>query len=299
MCSAAGGGWIPNRCGRIGGTTIDTVIAVLSDLHAGLRLSLLNPATRLRDANGAWWTPELTTTQRYLWSLYLEHRNQVRELARNRRLLLFLLGDLTQGLKHWSGVWGTTLYDHIRGAMFALEPYLELEPAAIRMVMGTESHTQDGTSELLIADELSRHVTDTDICQHYKTRVNGVPVDYAHHGPGAGTRAWTNGNVAGHYLKSLMLEEIVNRDDPPRLVLRAHVHRTVHELRELETKDGAIVGEIAVSPGYCGINPFARRTAQAPLTQTHGMIAAMVPESGPVVVYRLHRTIDVRKEEWL
>ena len=130
-----------------GGHTIDTLIVALSDLHAGLRLSLLNPATKTtetRTANGG--RQNLTVTQRYLWTLYLQHRDQVRELRGERRLMLLLLGDLTQGLKHWAGVWGTTLYDHIAGALAALEPFLELEPAVIRLVAGTESHTQDGTS---------------------------------------------------------------------------------------------------------------------------------------------------------
>lgn len=281
--------------------TIDTLIVALSDLHAGLRLSLLNPSTKLIDANGQPWTPELTTTQRYLWRVYLKHRNKVKELRGDRRLVLLLLGDLTQGLKHWSGVWGTTLYDHIAGALAALEPYLELGPAVIRIAAGTESHTQDGTSELLIARELARMLPhcDVDLAQHYKSRVNGVMVDYAHHGPGAGIRQWTSGNVAGHYLKSLMLEELVNGDIVPRVVLRAHVHRAIWKTEQLETKHGAVRSDLVVCPGYAGINPYARQAARSPLTQTHGCIAVQLDDGAEPVIHQLSTMVDVRKEEEL
>lgn len=284
-----------------GGTIIDTLIVALSDLHAGLRLSLLNPATRLRDANGQWWTPECTTTQRWLWNTYLNHRDQVRGLRGDRRLVLLLLGDLTQGLRHWSGVWGTTLYDHIAGALAALEPYLELEPAVIRLVQGTEAHTQDGTSELLIARELARMLphADVDMAQHYKATVNGAVVDYAHHGPGAGIRQWTSGNVAGHYLKSLILEEIVNGDPVPRVVLRAHVHRAIRRTERLETKRGTVTSDIVVCPGYVGISPYARKAVRSPLTQTHGMVALRVDDGADLEIHQLSTMIDVRKEEYL
>jgi hypothetical protein len=284
-----------------GESTIDTIIAFLSDLHSGLRLSLLNPATRLLDANGQTWTPELTKTQRYLWSLYMQHRDQVRELARNRRLLLFLLGDLTQGLRHWSGVWGTTLYDHVVGALAVLEPWLELEPAAIRLVEGTEVHTENGATELLIARELSRLLPhcDVQIAQHYKTHVGSMVLDYAHHGPGVGRYQWTRGNVASSYLKAILLGEIIDGDEPPRLVVRAHVHDSVRRTERLETKRGTFEADIAICPGYCGINPHARKTMRSPLTQTHGMIAAVVDDAGEPDIRQLNEVTDVRTEEWL
>lgn len=240
-------------------------------------------------------------TQKYLWTLYLQHRDQVKELRGERRLILLLLGDLTQGLRHWAGVWGTTLYDHIAGALAALEPFLELEPAVIRIAAGTESHTQDGTSELLIARELSRMLPhcDVDLAQHYKSRVNGVGVDYAHHGPGAGIRQWTSGNVAGHYLKSLMLEELVNGDEVPRVVLRAHVHRAIRRTERLETKRGTVESDIVVCPGYAGINPYARQAARSPLTQTHGCVAVRIDTGAEPEIFQLSTMVDVRREESL
>ena len=279
---------------------MDDLIVEISDLHSGLRMSLLNPKTRVLDANGQAWTPELTVTQEYLWDLYLSHVAQACELAKERRLILLLLGDLTQGLRHWSGVWGTTLYDHIVGALAVLEPLLELEPAVIRFVQGTESHNDGGTADLLMMRELARQLPhcDVDIAQHYKTRVSGMPVDYAHHGPSAGIRAWTTGNAASHYLKSIILEEIVNGDEPPRVVLRAHIHQALRRTEYLESKRGAVLADIVVSPGYCGINPYARKACKSPLTQTHGMVAVEV-NGGEPVIHQLDQVLDTRKEESL
>jgi hypothetical protein len=238
-------------------------------------------------------------TQRELWPTFVGHRDQVKVLRGARRLVLLLLGDLTQGLKHWSGVWGTTLADHIAGAEAALEPYLEMEPAVIRIGLGTECHSQDGTSEILIADKLSRALphSDVDIAQHYKSRINGVPVDYAHHGPGGGARMWTNGNVAKAYLTSLLLEEILNGEAPARIVLRAHVHRALRETVRIDTKRGKVESDIVVSPGYCGISPHARKAVKSPLTQTHGCIAVQIDDGAEPVIHQLSTMVDVRKEE--
>lgn len=277
------------------------VVVALSDLHCGLRLALLNPATVLLDANGDEWTPSLTATQRYLWDVYQGHVRDVADLANGDPVILLLHGDMTQGLIHWSGVWGTRLYDHIVGAVACLDPWVEVcNVQAVRLALGTEAHTHEGTSEYLIARELSatQPKCNIGISQHYRLTVGQAVLDIAHHGPGAGIRQWTTGNVARHYLKSLMLEEIVNQNAPPDVVIRGHVHQWVRETVYLETRAGTVTGEIVVTPGYCGINPFARKITRSSLTQTHGL-AAIEVDGDRVQVHKLTRMLDVRKAETL
>lgn len=281
----------------------DRRIAVaLSDFHCGLRLGLLSPATTLKDCNGDEWSPALTETQNYLWSIYQQHLASVVHLAQDDPVILLLLGDLTQGLKHWSGVWGTRLYDHIEGAVACLDPWFDrCNIQAVRLALGTEAHTQEGTSEFLIAERLqAKHPgIDVGVAQHYKLSIDGISLDIAHHGPGGGIRQWTSGNVAGHYLKSLMLEERVNKDVIPDVVLRAHVHRWIRESNTLHTKQGDLFSEILVIPGYCGINPFARKVTRSVLTQTHGLVALEIVDGMLKQIHPFTRMMDVRKEERL
>jgi len=70
---------------------------------------------------------------------------------------------------------------------------------------------------------------DIKMCQHGLLDIDGVTIDYAHHGPFPGSRSWLKGNIARYYLRDLMMREIMNGNSPPKLVVRAHYHTPVEE----------------------------------------------------------------------
>ena len=277
-------------------------VVVLNDIHCGLRFGLLNPETVLLDDNGDLWSPELTENQRNLWQLYQEHLATVEELVGSDELLLFLPGDLTQGLKHWGGVWGTSMHEHIISAIDCLAPWFDrFSVGACRILFGTEAHTGEGwTSEYLIARELRlRYGDGVRAMAHGKFTVDGVVIDVAHHGPGGGIRKWTDGNVARYTLKSLVLEEMVNGDPVPRIVVRAHHHRLIWETVRIESKLGRTTADVIVVPGYCGINPHSRKITRSTITQTHGLVLLEIADGKLVQVHPLTETIDLRVTETL
>lgn len=277
-------------------------IAVLNDIHCGSRFGLLNPDTVLLDDMDKLWSPALTETQRELWALYQEHLDQAQEIVGDDELLLFLPGDLTQGLKHWGGVWGTSMHHHIISAIDCLAPWFDrFQLSKCRILFGTEAHTGDEwTSEYLIARELrQRYGRGVKAMAHGKFHVDGVIVDVAHHGPGGGIRKWTDGNVARYTLKSLVLEEIVDGEPPPRVVVRAHHHRLIWETVRIESKLGRKTADVVVVPGYCGINPHSRKITRSTITQRHGLILIEIVDGRLKKIHDLTKIIDLRVVEVL
>jgi len=278
-------------------------VALLNDIHCGSRFGLLNPDTVLLDDNGELWSPELTESQRNLWMLYQKHLALVEDFVKSDELLLFLPGDLTQGLKHWAGVWGTSLHEHIVSAVDCLAPWFDrFNVSECRLLFGTEAHTGDGwTSEHLIARELAQRYrnTRTRAMAHGKFNIGGVVLDVAHHGPGGGIRKWTDGNVARYTLKSLVMEDIINGDTPPRVVARAHHHRSIWETVRIESKTGDIEADVVVVPGYCGINPHSRKITRSTITQTHGLVLLELMGSELVNIHQMKEIVDLRVAEAL
>jgi hypothetical protein len=277
------------------------VVALTSDWHCGLRIGLLMPDTLLVDEHGATYAPNLTDTQRYLHGLYQEHYTQVKDFADGDPLILLMAGDATHGIKHTAGLWSERIADHVIAAAHALAPWYGFKNLqTVRIMQGTPAHTCDST-EWLLAREMAQRFPKVDTRSTYHSRliVGQEVLDVAHHGPGGGIRQWTGGNEARHYLKSLVLQDLVNGLQPARLVLRAHVHRWIEEPVSLETGDETLRSVLHVTPGYSGANPHARQAVRSPVTQTHGMVAFEIVDGRYRSTLALKRQLDLRVTEVL
>lgn len=174
-----------------------TVVAVVSDTHGGHKLGLLNPETVLYEENESGdlvpYTPELTATQEYLWKAYLDDMAEVWSWANGDRLVLIHNGDATQGLRYVDHLVSTRLADQIEIGVMNLRPWFEhAGVTVVRMTKGTGSHVLgEGSSEILIGQQLAALYPDVDVqvVYHGLLDVDGVELDYAHHGPFPGSRA--------------------------------------------------------------------------------------------------------------
>ena len=279
------------------------VIACLSDTHCGHRLGLLNPETVLwqEDEKGdiCEYRPELGPMQQYLWPLYQQHIEKVAQIADGAEVVLLVNGDLTQGTRYIEGCFAVTLFDQVQTAVYALKPWFEhegLRLGPVRIIRGTPSHTQDGSSESMIAALLAERYPRQDVqaYHHGLIKIGGLGFDVAHHGPGGGIRIWTKGNVARHYLTSLILSEITANRMPPRVVLRSHFHRFVWET----IRRWGLVADLIVTPSYCGMNGHGRQVTRSVHTQQHGLVAFEV-EGGQVHITPLVEELDLRTCEEL
>ena len=283
------------------------VVVLVSDTHAGHRLALLNPATILLDEHGVAYSPGLTDTQRYLWELYQSHVDNVAEIAGKSPVVLLHNGDVTQGDRYPAHLTLPLVSDQIIAATENLRPWFEhkgIKLRAARIIAGTGVHTWEGASEVLVAQRLQSEFPDVDCkplrhAQIALTGQGGQVIDVAHHGPFPGSRKWLHGSNAAWYLRSAMLDELVDGRTPPRVYARAHYHTFQHVGPVRVRRCGVDVeSELIISPCYTGADDYVRKVTRSIGKMDHGLVVAVF-EGGLREVVPLYQELDIRTRETL
>lgn len=285
--------------------TTRTILAVLSDTHGGHKLGLMNPGVTLfdesEDGTLVPYQPKPTASQEYLWTLYKDNIWQTQQLAAGCPITVIHNGDIAQGNRFQSELVSTRMADQVLIGAANLSLWLEYGNVhALRLSVGTEAHVfGEGSAEILVADLLRREFTakDISVAHHGLVEFGGLLIDYAHHGPPPGSRAWLSGNVARYYLQSLMMGEIMNGKIPPRLVLRGHYHGWVCETVTLQYQERDFVSTLLVTPSYCMMGEHGRKSARSASRVTNGMAAIEIEDGRLVEIHRLTKTMDIRSKE--
>ena len=175
---------------------------------------------------------------------------------------------------------------------------------AVRLVVGTAAHNFGFSSaEVLLLGKLKNALPKTNVrlVKHGLFTVAGVTVDAAHHGPSGGGRTWLQGNIMRRYLQSLAMREIMSRQDPPALVLRAHHHvAPPPETVRLTDKTGRMWSStLHLVPSYCGVSQYARQVTQSVSSLTIGMLSFRLREGAVEGWHRFTESIDIRTRESL
>lgn len=282
------------------------VVVLLSDTHAGHKLGLLNPEITLLDEVGEPYSPGLNHTQRYLWDLYIEHLDNVAEIAGRSPVLLLHNGDVTQGDKYPSHLTLPLISDQVIAASTNLRPWFEdrrIRLHAVRVIVGTASHTWEASSEVLVAQRLAQMYPKVDVKPLYHASIvltgqAGQVIDVAHHGPFPGGRKWLRGNSARYYLRSAMMAELVDGETPPRLYARAHYHEWVRETVRIRRNGQDVVSDLVITPSYSGIDDYVRRATRSKRRIDHGLVVCVF-ERGLCEIIPLYRELDIRTREEL
>ena len=208
-----------------------TVIAVVSDLHAGSTVALCPERVTLDDGG----EHLASKAQRWLWSNWIDFWQRVKEArGRNDGLLLVVNGDLTEGDHHrttqiLSGnptAQATVVNEDLRIP-------LALKPTGIAIIRGTEAHVGPSAAfEERIAVGLRKdgwpvyRDEDTGTCSHWHLpmTVNGVRLDFAHHGK-YGTRPSTKLNTVAALAFDIFTTHALDGRPHPHLAFRSHMHQ--------------------------------------------------------------------------
>jgi len=281
-------------------------VVLLSDTHAGHKLGLLNPATVLMDEVGERYQPTLGDTQRYLWELYQEHIAKVAEMAGKSPVLLIHNGDMTQGTKYPAHLTLPLISDQVIAAADNLRVWYEyptIHLQHVRIIVGTAAHGWEGAGEVLVAQRLQTQYPKVDCKPVYHllatlTGQNGQVIDVAHHGPFPGGRKWLRGNGARYYLRSAMMEELVDGQTPPRLYARAHYHEWVRETVRVRSNGQDVVSDLVITPSYSGIDDYVRRATRSKRKIDHGLVVCVF-EDGLREIVPLYEELDIRTRETL
>lgn len=278
------------------------IAAFLSDTHAGHRLGLINPATRLvrvnSDGAGEHYTPELTHTQVRLWTDYQRNLARLRELAGTDAIVAFHDGDATQGDNHGATIPDITREDQREIAVQNLLPFFGLDAVTKgRLLTGTEVHVPEN-AEARIAFTLAQATgKDVRVYHHERVRVGGLLFDIAHHGPPPGSRDWLRGNVATLYLRDRIYRDRRMGRVPASVYVRGHYHEWVH-VTLWETWAGEHLRyDLVVIPSFCGLGEYGRKITRSEPSLTTGLGAFEIEDGNLRDVHPLTQTWDLRTEE--
>lgn len=283
------------------------VAALLADTHGGHRLGLLNPNTVLwqedEKGNRQPWSPKLTAVQEYLWHIYNKDIDRVLFLARNDPIVAIHVGDATWGGKYAHQLVSASPADQVAIATANLRVWLDIpDVKALRLAHGTQSHAfYEGASEALIAEQLAAYSSraDVQVFSHARLRIDGVLFDVAHHGPVPGSRKWLEGNEFRYYIKSMVIQELLRGEEPPRVIVRAHHHQYVRETVRVRADGREYVVDGVILPSYCGLTDYGRQALRSPFLLSNGLVAAEIVDGRLADLHPFVRTVDLRTQEAL
>ena len=277
------------------------LLVVQSDKHAGHKLGLMNPNTVLFDEDPVTgeavpWIPNPTASQRYLWKLEEAIRGQVEKLAQGDVWHYLDNGDQTQGNHFKEELVSTRSSDQVLIAFANVKPWMEMQPASVRLTTGTGVHEfGEGSTTFLAAKQLNAEYPTSDIkaVNHGLKMYNGVNTDYSHHGPPPGSRSWLRGNEARYYLRDRMMQEIIAGRVPPRLYIRSHYHDFVEETLTV----GKYKSTLVITPSMCLIGFHGRKVMRSAYQIPNGAVVFELVDGELVKVISLMNVVDIRTRE--
>ncbi len=273
-----------------------------ADSHGGHKLGLCNPNALLMTEDGDEVQPQLGTFQEYVWPLRIEAIQSIVDLAAGDEIIVGEGGDITHGKKYPEQLFTDSVAEQVQIAFHNMLPLVDLPNVkTVRLIHGTGSHVLgQGSTEIIVAQRLQERFGDKDIkpLAHVLLNIRGKIFDVAHHGPGAGIRQWTRGNVARHYLRSKVWQDYKCGNRPPDVYLRAHYHTFVWETIR-ERFDGEMREiHLIVMPSWCGMTEYARQATHSEFELTNGLVAFKIA-NGNLTVHPRVTTLDLRVRETL
>ena len=271
-----------------------------ADSHGGHRLGLCNPNALLTTEDGDEVNPQLGSFQKYIWELRTDAIEWAVALAAGDEIIPGHGGDITHGKKYPEQLFTDSVAEQVEIAFHNMLPLFGLPNVrAGRLIHGTASHVLgQGSTEILVAKLLQGAFPDKDIkpLAHVLLNIRGKIFDVAHHGPGAGIRQWTRGNVARHYLRSQMWQDFKCGNRPADVYLRAHYHTFVWETIR-ERFDGEMREvHLIIMPSWCGMTEYARQATHSEYELTNGLVAFEIA-NGDLTIHPRVTTLDLRVRE--
>lgn len=279
------------------------IFAWLSDTHAGKDTGLLNPDTvliRVKD-NGSLeeWRPESSTTQRWLWPVYVNAIGELEEYAAGDEIIVAHDGDITQGDRFNSRIPETTLEDQRIIARDNLAPLLALKNISkVRLLSGTEVHVPE-CAEARVAAHFLKRGLDIAVSHHNRFCMGHDFVDAAHHGPYPGSRDWLRGNVALYYLKDRVYIDRRSGKQPAAAYVRGHYHIFL-DVPFYDIWEGmGFLHHLIIIPALSGQDSFIRKVGKSPPILQAGIVALEFIDGWLTEVKPFIEETDLRTEEML
>jgi predicted phosphodiesterase len=196
-------------------------ILVISDLHINSTVALCKPTIQLDEGQNI----EINNAQRWFWDNYLDLLERV---DKQKPDILIVNGDALEGdSKNRSyQLFSRNPATIIKIASETLEPLINKVPA-VYFVRGTSAHVgKSGNMEELLANDFDNSVEIDGRKSHWSLNliVDGVRISAAHH-TNMGGLPWTRPNAANALAAKIQFQYSQDREEPPDIAIRGHVHR--------------------------------------------------------------------------
>lgn len=281
-----------------------TLLAFISDAHAGFKLGLMRPGITLTEFDHEGkpypYMPEPTKWSEYLWhDIHIPNLKKLKELAKGDPIIFGYVGDPTHGNKYPEELYRTAVHNQIEIATDNFKPIFDL-PNLIKFILitSTDAHVfGESSADHLIFNNLRNMNKDTEIgiAHHGLLELTkDFESDISHHGPGGGIRKWLEGNVARFYLRSAMFTEIMARGKVSKLYVRAHYHVDVDVSERVVVEDKEYFSRLILLPSMCGPTSFSRKSTKSTPRVMNGMIVFEIVNDEILKKHRLVKTTDIR-----
>lgn len=286
-----------------------TIIAVRGDTQGGHALGLVNPETQIPDisidddgsTSVAWRTPAVRPVQQKLWEWHEKGRKEIGKLAGKSPIVFLEMGDLTQGNVFKDDLAETALSGQYFISKWNMTPWMEMSSLkSVYMVKGTGVHVwREGSTETMLTHYLRSEYPKkkVSITDHWLLDVGGFRMDVAHHGPGAGIRSWTKGNVFSLYVKSLLMDDIALGNPVPNILLRAHKHEFIYARAIHQVKDRIWDLPGFICPPFCFIGSHAQKVMNSPSYMGVGLLALEIINGKLYDWHPFNHYVDLRAKE--
>jgi hypothetical protein len=218
------------------------IFAITSDQHAGSTLAPV-PARIELDDGGAY---EASKVQSWLWQSWGDFWDEAARMRDAYQATLHAVsnGDLTEGDHHGTA---QLVSRHPGIQMVIAKRMLEVAQShgidTWHVIRGTESHVgKSGCNEEALAGWLGAERdpnTGNHSWWHCRMDVDGVRMDFAHHGR-MGQRPWTRPNIVLNQAAEIFMEYADAEKPHPHLAVRSHLHQfadtgSMHRVRVVQT----------------------------------------------------------------
>jgi hypothetical protein len=286
------------------------VIVARGDTQSGHAGGLLNPETLFpvvvinEEGNqvvDGYEEAKPNPVQRRLWKWSEEDRANVMKLAGKDEIIFVEMGDMTQGNIFKDDLQETALSRQMIVSFYNSMPWVGIENVKrMRAVKGTGVHVWgEGSTETILTMLMRKEFPKKDIriADHYILSVDGFRIDVSHHGPGAGVRNWTRGNVFELYVKSVLKDDLDSKRTPPNLLLRAHKHEFTYAHAIHQTSGQVWQMPAFIVPPYCFIGSHAQKVMSSPSSMGVGTLAFEILDGKLYNWHAFTHYVDLRTEE--
>ncbi len=196
-------------------------ILVISDTHINSTVALCKPTARLDDGQEI----KITDAQRWFWDNYLDLLERV---DKQKPDILFINGDALEGddKKRSFQLFTRNPATIKKIASETLEPLINKIPA-VYFLRGTGAHSgKSGYLEEDLADDFDNAMEINGNKSHWSLNliIEGVRISLAHHAT-MGNLPWTRPNAVNSLAARIQFQYSQDREEPPDLAIRGHVHR--------------------------------------------------------------------------